>query len=408
MLLPVLMLALAALACNLPGGQKATVQPTAAGLELPTVEPSATQAKSTATQAAKPPTAASVTKTQPANTQSATKAATKPALLEFNFKGVKFSYPQRLFSGATGQVAPVELNDPSSSGWPGSIPERIQIDINGYPLPKTFHKPQIMLYPIKEYADANSAAGDIFNSLNAALSGSRLEPQRAPFLPMWNAGQVFNAKNSFFGFQNGQGVRYLSCHAQAIVPVDNVCLFYTYQGKTVDGNYYLSVVLPVKLPALDQQEYKSKFDPANMDGPKYESYLKEMLSVLEKAKPTDFTPSLDDLDALVRSLSAAPTVGLKGVEKPSFSCPGALATRLKVEMRVRVTFTDGTPLRLREAPGKDAKVLTTIPEGGAMMVTGGPQCVSSGVWWNVKLDSGGKTGWVLEGEDNVYYIEPLP
>jgi hypothetical protein len=329
-------------------------------------------------------------------------------MLEFSYKGVKLSYKKGLFSNVTGQIAPLEENDPNTPGWPGSVPEHYQIDFEGYPLQDTFHKPQILLYPVKAYAAANPAAGDIAKALDDALRVDKL-PGKLPFLPMWNAAQVYVASPQILAFQSGRGARYLSCYAQAIVPVGNGCIFYTYQGLTADGNYYLSVVMPIRLDTLDLPEYKDKFDYATMDGPKYEAYLKEMLNVITAAKPEEFSPSMSELDALVKSVLVTPEVVLKGVEgTTAVNCPGALASRLRSNMHIRVTFTDGTPLRLRDGAGKTATVLLTIPEGGKMMVVDGPQCVNAGVWWKVKLDSGGQTGWVLEGEDNVYFIEPVP
>jgi hypothetical protein len=283
------------------------------------------------------------------------------------------------------------------------------VDIDSYPLANTFHKAQIFLYPVKAYADANPPAGEIANALDAVLKAGTVGTENMPFLPMWNAAQVFHTNTGFYAFKNGKGLRYLSCYAQAIVPLDNTCLFYTYQGKTADGNFYLSAIFPVKLPALDKPEYKTKFEAALADGTKYDAYVKEMIPVIDQAKAAEFSPNLSDLDQVLMSLSAAPEVGLKGVDKPlGVACPGALATRLRSGMHVRVTFTDGTPLRLRDAAGKTTKTLTTIKEGGQMMVVGGPQCVSGGIWWQVKLDSGSQVGWVLEGENNVYYVEPVP
>jgi hypothetical protein len=71
-----------------------------------------------------------------------------------------------------------------------------------------------------------------------------------------------------------------------------------------------------------------------------------------------------------------------------------------------VTFTDGTPLRVREAPGKTTIVLKTIPEGTEMFIMEGPECADQGVWWRMQTNNGSVTGWVMEGENGVYYIEP--
>lgn len=410
MILSILALTLAALACNLPS--QASPTPTESGLQLPTTAPTKEQARPSATVQAKDgPTAAPDTKataTQAPSPEPPTAAATKTDLVEFGYKGVKFTYKKGLFANVNAQIAPLEVNDLNVPGWPGAVPERYVFDFEGYPLQGTFHKPEIILYPVKAYVETNATAGDISKALDDVLRKNQLDSKQLPFLPMWNAAQVFSVYRDILPFQNGRGVRYLTCYAQAIVAVNNSCIFYTYQGLTADGNYYLSAVFPIRLDVLDTPEYKNKFDPATMDDPQYEVYLKEIFAVVEKASPDAFSPSITDLDAVVKSVLATPTVELKGAEVSGVNCPGALTSRLRSGLHIRVTFTDGTPLRLRDGPGKSATVLKTIPEGGKMTIVGGPQCVSAGVWWQVKLDSGGQVGWVLEGENNVYFVEPVP
>ena len=114
------------------------------------------------------------------------------------------------------------------------------------------------------------------------------------------------------------------------------------------------------------------------------------------------------LGALTLRAELAPTVALKSPTIPVIDCPGAMATRLKQGQLVRVTFTDGTPLRLRQAANKTSKTLGTIPEGGTMKIEGGPQCSEKGIWWQVKLTKAGTVGWVLEGENGSYFLEPAP
>jgi hypothetical protein len=309
-----------------------------------------------------------------------------------------------MFSGVRPQIAPIDAGDPNTPGWPGPIPERYIFDFDGYMLQNTFHKPQIVIFPIKEYAEANAPAGEIATRLDDLLRKNQASDKNLPFLPMWNAGQVFNARDEILAFQNGRGIRFTSCYAQAILPVDNVCLFYTYQGMSADGKYYISAIFPIKLPALDSAENKGKFS-TSMDGTSYDAYMKDLLGVINQAAPSDFSPNLDALDGVVQSLAVTPTVQMKG-PGPATSCPDAMPSRLAITSRARVTFTDGTPLRLRDNPGKKGVVLGTIPEGGTMSVLDGPQCDADGAWWKVKVDSGGKIGWVLEGANNIYYVEP--
>ena len=88
---------------------------------------------------------------------------------------------------------------------------------------------------------------------------------------------------------------------------------------------------------------------------------------------------------------------------PSMMCPGAPPPRLTVGGQARVTFTDGTPLRVRAAPG--GEYITQLPEGTVVQVIGGPQCQGQYTWWQIQT-SDGIQGWSAEGDMQDYYLEP--
>ncbi len=87
----------------------------------------------------------------------------------------------------------------------------------------------------------------------------------------------------------------------------------------------------------------------------------------------------------------------------AMACPGAPPLRLTVGQAARVTFTNGTPLRVRTTPG--GAVITQIPEGTVVQVIGGPQCQGQYAWWQIQLDDGTQ-GWSAEGDMQDYYLEP--
>ncbi|MEL7434161.1 MAG: SH3 domain-containing protein [Chloroflexota bacterium] len=89
---------------------------------------------------------------------------------------------------------------------------------------------------------------------------------------------------------------------------------------------------------------------------------------------------------------------------PDLQCDGAPETRLSVGMRARVTFTDGTALRLRNAPFGD--ILTELQEGTEFDVIGGPECNDGFVWWQISTDDN-LVGWSAEGDSDDYYIEQV-
>lgn len=86
-------------------------------------------------------------------------------------------------------------------------------------------------------------------------------------------------------------------------------------------------------------------------------------------------------------------------------CPPAPPSQVTAGMRARVTYTDGTPLRLRETP--TGTVIRNIAEGVSFDIIGGPTCASGYTWWQIRQDDG-IIGWVAEGDIDSYYIEPMP
>lgn len=101
--------------------------------------------------------------------------------------------------------------------------------------------------------------------------------------------------------------------------------------------------------------------------------------------------------------SSSPTAAPTGIQ----NCPGTVASQVSIGERARVTFTDGTPLRLRDGPGTTATFLQDLPEGTSFEIIGGPVCADGFTWWNVQL-ADGTQGWSAEGDDDSYFMEPLP
>jgi hypothetical protein len=98
-------------------------------------------------------------------------------------------------------------------------------------------------------------------------------------------------------------------------------------------------------------------------------------------------------------------------EKRELSClfDHAQPARFGVGDRARVNFTDGTPLRLREAPDLDAAEVMQMPEGTEFDVIGGPACVNANDYyrfWQIELDDS-ITGWAAEAGMTDYFMEPV-
>lgn len=80
-------------------------------------------------------------------------------------------------------------------------------------------------------------------------------------------------------------------------------------------------------------------------------------------------------------------------------------TRLTLDIEGRVT--PGLPVRMRAEPGTSAAIIGELPGEQGFRLLEGPICDAEGyLWWRV--DANGITGWVAEGRNGDYIIEPLP
>ena len=214
-----------------------------------------------------------------------------------DFNGMQFYLDTRLAQGVLPEIVPAAPGDPSESMAGEVHPEYTQFTLQGYVLRDTFHSPRIYIYPLNDYRTMDSSVDEIANQLTQLLEEKPTEVENLPFLPLWNAAQMFHAQISYLDFKNGKGVRYLTQYGQAVYPINNHDLFYTYQAISDDGLWYVAVVLPVSHPLLPASY--SGGDPGISDPESYFSQVSTQLSALD---PNSFNPSLLQLDELVSSI----------------------------------------------------------------------------------------------------------
>jgi len=103
-----------------------------------------------------------------------------------------------------------------------------------------------------------------------------------------------------------------------------------------------------------------------------------------------------------------PTLAPSPTFTPSGAC-GTLPARMTVGQGGRTTLYPDALTRVRNAPGFAAPTERRIPPGQMLMVIGGPQCADDVVWWQIKgVERDGLwQGWIGEGRDGTYWIEPF-
>ena len=193
-------------------------------------------------------------------------------------------------------------------------PTHTRLTLHGYPLGDKFFEPHIEAYAVADYRLLSPETVNEKVSRLQTLTGGAPAPifdssfsVSLPFLPIVNAGQVFFSNYQVVPFTNGSGIRFLTEYAQYFAPVNNHDLFYTYQGLTADGAYWVAAILPINHPML----------PANADTPpngmrweqfseNYGPYITDMVNQLNAQSPASFIPTLTALDALVASIVIQP------------------------------------------------------------------------------------------------------
>jgi hypothetical protein len=219
-------------------------------------------------------------------------------LNDVSYEGISFAYN----SAISAQVVPQTILSEEFMGGE-TIPEHVRFSFDGYILPGTFHDPVILVYPVAEFqANSQVAAGIIVEQV-AFLADRPASPEGIPFLPLFNAAQLLRAQVDYVDFQNGTGVRFVTQYAQAAIPVNNLELFYTFQGLTDDGAHYVAVILPVSHPNLPPDDTAIPGGDYEAFATSFEAYITDVEGQLNAEAPSSFTPDLSVLDATVESLA---------------------------------------------------------------------------------------------------------
>ena len=227
-----------------------------------------------------------------------TVTADTPLLPEptFNYNGVRFYFNTSLADNITAGTTPANLLD-GNEFW--NTPEHREYVFNNWNLPGGFHNPTIWVYSVADFSAVNPTIGDRLSALQAALAAQSPDGAGLEVASFFNAGQFFQSNVRYLEFQNGTGARWLSQYGQAYFPIGLPSLFYTFQGFTADGAYYISLIMPVDHPILPPTGSVT-LDDAFYNN--YEVYAVETAQTLNVQTDASFTPSLELLDQLVQTL----------------------------------------------------------------------------------------------------------
>lgn len=216
------------------------------------------------------------------------------------YRGVSFNYGESLADNAVASLIPAE---PYLVIDGAIIPQHGQVDFEGYALDQTFYRPRIYVYPLEAFRAGNQVAAERIARLEQLLIDRPAEPEGSiPALPLFSAGEMWRSQLRYLDFQNGRGVRYLTQFGQSYKLINNRELFYSFQGITDDGDYYVAAILPTNHPLLPSNENFPSVADAQAFVDNYDGYAAGTTRLLEEQEDSSFVPGLAQLDALIRSI----------------------------------------------------------------------------------------------------------
>jgi hypothetical protein len=236
--------------------------------------------------------------------------ASNDSSTEVLFEGIRFSYPTSVAESVWPQIVagvPPKLGET----WAGIDPSHFSLSFASPSGPAAMQRywgtwlqlpPQIKVYPVASMGSSEIIMVRV-QTLRELLETKPASPAgEIPVLPLINAAQVFRSQVRYLDFQNGSGVRFITQYRQDPAPVTDDEIFYTFQGLTEDGAYYVVASFPLSTDVLpDTLDFESQafreFERRN-----YEEYLKEQVDMLDALPPGQFEPDLAMLDQIVGSL----------------------------------------------------------------------------------------------------------
>jgi RNA polymerase subunit RPABC4/transcription elongation factor Spt4 len=93
---------------------------------------------------------------------------------------------------------------------------------------------------------------------------------------------------------------------------------------------------------------------------------------------------------------------------PWLACPGTYLSQIQVGDQSYIGFNPPVPNRVRSGPGTNFSIIGSLQNGEQVTVLDGPACADRWVWWIVRSNATGLTGWTAEGDFENYWLIPLP
>ncbi len=314
-------------------------------------------------------------------------AAAVPVVSVVSAEGVSFAADPALAVSPQPVLVPaVAKSDAPAFG--GAAPDHLLFSFGDKIQPELIapNDAQLRIFPAAAYAAVDPSIAQTIAELTALLANRPAEiTGTLPVLPPLPAAQVLHAQAQFLDFRNGAGLRFLTAYAQDVSPITRDRLFYTFQGLTADGKYYIVLFHPVSSAALpatfEETPAATDMDAFVRD---FDLYLAETVALLDAQPAAEFAPDLALLDGLMQSLDVAPTAPAMAVAD-SPAEPAAAAGEA-----ASITARTTAAVNVRSGPTTRNRIVARLRRAVEVPAVGRNEAAT---WIQVRW-RGEQTGWI--------------
>jgi len=232
------------------------------------------------------------------------------------FDGIGFTFDETL--GASVNITQVTGGSPGEDGPAATGPGRLAFTLygprqEGAKVPRAISAPGVVRF----YRTADLAGHDWQAQQLAALQSllddrPDLAPYTAPgeggasvslpFVLSGSAAQAIDARARYIDTPDLAGIAYLTVFRQDLYPFAARDFWYTFQGLSADGEWYVAADFAVEagmFPAKVGQKDVKRIATAK----KWIAYQEQSVRTLDEAAAEAFTPPLTSIDDLVASIT---------------------------------------------------------------------------------------------------------
>jgi NlpE N-terminal domain len=229
-------------------------------------------------------------------------------LVKTEFEGVNIQTDSWLAKSTQGSsIAATPVEDAPELG--GGAPKHIRFTFNNAKQPEDINpeQPQILIFSVKELKELHPSVSEEVGELQQLMEDKPDSPNGPiPVFPIFSAQQVFQCHVRYLFFENGGGVRFVTYYQQDAAPIKSDHMFYTFQGLTSDGHWYISAFWPVTTSAIPKGNQQMNAAQSDAFAKSFDSYLSNLLGTLEGTPSAGFSPDLKVLDEMIESLNVKP------------------------------------------------------------------------------------------------------